>query len=85
MFELGNESPKEHKELIDSLLDENSIQCFFIGSAFYDNRIDKSNFYFYDSFDAFSNYLKKIQIRNSIILIKGSRGMALERTLDFLL
>lgn len=84
MFELGDASPKEHKDLIDSLLEEKSAQCFFIGSAFYDNRIDKSNFYFYDSFDAFSNYLKENKIENSTILIKGSRGMALERTLDFL-
>ena len=81
----GNESQKEHKELVDSLLEEYSVQCFFIGSAFFENRIDKSNFYFYDSFDAFSNYLKTIKISNSTFLIKGSRGMALERTLDFLL
>ena len=84
MFELGSESKQEHKELIDSLLGEDAVQCFFIGSAFFDNRIDKSNFYFYDSFDAFSDYLKTIKISNSTFLIKGSRGMALERTLDFL-
>lgn len=84
MFELGSESQKEHKELIESLIKEDTVQCFFIGSAFYGNRIDKNNFQFYDSFDAFSAFLKEYKIEQSTILIKGSRGMALERTLEYL-
>ncbi|SDX98357.1 UDP-N-acetylmuramoyl-tripeptide--D-alanyl-D-alanine ligase [Flavobacterium degerlachei] len=84
MFELGDESQKEHKELINSLLKEDAVLCFFIGSAFYSNKIDKNNFHFHDSFDSFSDFLKENKIENSTILIKGSRGMALERTLGFL-
>jgi len=84
MFELGDESQKEHKDLIDSLLKEDTVQCFFIGSAFYGNKIEKDNFYFHESFDSFSAFLKENKIENNTILIKGSRGMALERTLDFL-
>ncbi|MFT5252631.1 MAG: UDP-N-acetylmuramoyl-tripeptide--D-alanyl-D-alanine ligase, partial [Flavobacteriales bacterium] len=37
----------------------------------------------FKSFDNFSEYFKGLTINNSTILIKGSRGMALERTLDF--
>lgn len=84
MFELGAESSKEHKAIVDSLLNEKNIDCYFIGKEFCANRMDKQDFYFYDTFDSFSEYLQKNKIENSYLLIKGSRGMALERTLDFL-
>lgn len=84
MFELGTESNQEHKAIVDLLLDKKEIVCCFIGKEFYNNRIEKDNLYFYDTFESFSNYLQKTKIENSSILIKGSRGMALERTLDFL-
>ncbi len=84
MFELGPESPQEHKAIISLLLKQENVLCYFIGAAFYANRIDKKNFFFYETFESFSNYLKEHKIENSSLLIKGSRGMALERTLDFL-
>lgn len=84
MFELGEESLKEHKSLIDSLLTQDSVSCFFVGLAFYANKTEKEHFRFYETFDSFSNAIKTIKVENSCILIKGSRGMALERTLDFL-
>jgi len=84
MFELGKESYEEHKAIVDSLLNEKKINCFFIGKEFFQNKIDKNIFHFYETFDIFSNYLKEKKIQNCSILIKGSRGMALERTLEFL-
>jgi UDP-N-acetylmuramoyl-tripeptide--D-alanyl-D-alanine ligase len=84
MFELGKESQQEHKAIVNLVLDEKDIVCYFIGKEFYNNRIDNNNFHFYETFDAFSEYLKLKKIENSSILIKGSRGMALERTLNFL-
>ena len=84
MFELGDESNQEHKAIVNSLLNENEITCFFIGKEFFGDRTDRNNFHFFESFEEFSNYLKEIKINNSSILIKGSRGMALERTLNFL-
>ncbi|MBF2709494.1 UDP-N-acetylmuramoyl-tripeptide--D-alanyl-D-alanine ligase [Flavobacterium soyangense] len=84
MFELGEESQDEHKAIVNLVLKEKDIVCHFIGKEFYNNHIDKINFHFYETFDAFSNYLKDRKIENSSILIKGSRGMALERTLNFL-
>ena len=84
MFELGHESIQEHKEIVDSLLKEEKTICYFIGKDFYQNRIEKPNFYFYQTFEEFNNELKKLKIENNMILIKGSRGMALERTLEIL-
>jgi UDP-N-acetylmuramoyl-tripeptide--D-alanyl-D-alanine ligase len=84
MFELGQESQQEHEALVNLISNEKNIICHFVGAAFYANRIEKDNFYFYETFEVFSKYLQEIKIENSSILIKGSRGMALERTLDFL-
>ena len=84
MFELGKESPQEHEAIVNSLLNQDEVVCYFIGKEFHANQVDKNNFHFYESFELFSDYLENIKIENSSILIKGSRGMALERTLDFL-
>lgn len=84
MFELGEESQQEHQTIVNLLLNENEVVCYFIGKEFYANQIQKNNFHFYESFESFSDHLKNRQIENSSILVKGSRGMALERTLNFL-
>lgn len=84
MFELGRESQKEHQTIVESLLNEKDIKCYFVGKDFYANRIERNNFYFYETFEALSKHLLETKIENSSILIKGSRGMALERTLNFL-
>jgi UDP-N-acetylmuramoyl-tripeptide--D-alanyl-D-alanine ligase len=84
MFELGAESKREHKAIVELLLNEKAIVCYFIGKEFYDNRMDKKDFYFHDTFESFSKYLQDNKMENSYLLIKGSRGMALERTLNFL-
>ena len=84
MFELGSESHLEHKAIVDLLFKEKIVTCYFIGVAFYANRIKRDNFYFHETFESFSNYFQETKIENSSILIKGSRGMALERTLSFL-
>ncbi|WPR72644.1 UDP-N-acetylmuramoyl-tripeptide--D-alanyl-D-alanine ligase [Flavobacterium sp. NG2] len=84
MFELGVDSLKEHKAIVESDLIDGEIGCYFIGEAFYESRNSKPNFKFYKTFSDFKEYLQNTSITNSIILIKGSRGMALERTLEFL-
>ena len=84
MFELGSESHLEHQAIVDLLFKEEIIICHFIGVAFYANRIKRHNFYFHETFELFSKYFRETKIENSSILIKGSRGMALERTLNFL-
>ncbi|MBW4360181.1 UDP-N-acetylmuramoyl-tripeptide--D-alanyl-D-alanine ligase [Flavobacterium taihuense] len=84
MFELGEESLMEHKGIVDLLINENDIACYFIGKDFYQNKKARANFFFFESFDAFSASIKNEKFEKNMILIKGSRGMALERTLEFI-
>lgn len=84
MFELGDESLFEHKNILEMLINENEIECYFIGKDFYQNKMIKSNFFFFENFEKFSEVIKNKKFDNSLILIKGSRGMALERTLEFI-
>jgi UDP-N-acetylmuramoyl-tripeptide--D-alanyl-D-alanine ligase len=84
MFELGKESLEEHKAIIYQLVNQKNVSCFFIGNDFFANQINQSNFTFFKEFEDFSSYLKDTKFENKTILIKGSRGMALERTLDYI-
>ena len=83
MFELGDESIIEHKTIILMLTNQ---ECFtyFIGNYFYENRIENSNFLFFKNYEDLAAVLKNSKIENANILIKGSRGMALERVLEIL-
>lgn len=84
MFELGKESQEEHKNIIVLLSEEPKITTYFIGKDFYLNSIKKENLLFFEDFAAFSKHFKNIITANSLLLIKGSRGMALERTIEIL-
>lgn len=84
MFELGDESQQEHKLIVDSLLNQNGSECYLIGKSFYENKVTKDNIQFFETFDAFTEYLKTRHFNENTILVKGSRGMALERTLEYI-
>jgi len=83
MFELGEESPAEHTGVIKKALDTDVAERIFIGKEFKNqesgvrNQDFKSTFYTTaeDAIEALTAH----PITNSTILIKGSRGMALER------
>jgi UDP-N-acetylmuramoyl-tripeptide--D-alanyl-D-alanine ligase len=83
MFELGEESIPEHKAIVEILSNQDTIQCYFVGKDFYANTKVQSNFHFYNSFEDFSLSFSNVLLEKATMLIKGSRGMALERTLQF--
>jgi UDP-N-acetylmuramoyl-tripeptide--D-alanyl-D-alanine ligase len=84
MYELGQESLLEHKKIIALLVSENKITTYFIGKYFYTNKVNYSHLKFFENFEIFSEFLKNNLPTNSLILIKGSRGMALEKTLEII-
>jgi UDP-N-acetylmuramoyl-tripeptide--D-alanyl-D-alanine ligase len=84
MFELGTESPEEHAKIIELLASQSQITSYFVGNDFYNNQISQPHLKFFKTFEDFSGFLKSNIPSKSLILIKGSRGMALEKTLDIL-
>lgn len=84
MFELGAESLEEHKNIVTLASKDNTISFYFIGKDFNANRIESQNILFFETFEDLATELKNNQIENATILIKGSRGMALERSLELL-
>ena len=84
MYELGVESLHEHGQIVDYLTNYNEIDVCFIGKDFYQNKKQGSNMEFYFSFDDFINKIDSIDLENKTLLIKGSRGMALERILEYI-
>ncbi|MEK8181171.1 UDP-N-acetylmuramoyl-tripeptide--D-alanyl-D-alanine ligase [Flavobacterium buctense] len=84
MYELGNESHTEHKFIIDFLDKVASFDCHFVGKDFFANAKDSHFLHFYPTFEDFAKHISSLKLDQQIILIKGSRGMALERTLDYI-
>lgn len=84
MFELGQESHREHFAIIQSLQDQTTVDCYFVGKDFFHNQTTSSHFHFFETFDDLARHLQAHPFHNSMLLIKGSRGMALERLLDYI-
>lgn len=82
MFELGKDSKTEHEKIANLATSCNFTKVFLIGKAF--STISVKNAYVSESFESFKNSTNYSNINNATILIKGSRGMALERLLDLL-
>lgn len=82
MFELGEEALTEHQKLADLIASADITTAFLIGESFYSTHTNHAKLNKFKTFEDFKNYLEGKTIQNTTILIKASRGMALERVLD---
>jgi len=84
MFELGTASAKEHLEVINKGVLAKNCTFYFVGSHFFEQNKAHPNIKFFETFHDLQLHLENITISNTSILVKGSRGMALEQVLKFI-
>ena len=81
MLELGEESITEHQKIWELAQSLNLDEIITVGSIFKQvNSSEKS----FKNTDELIEYLKQNPIKNKNILLKGSRGIALEKVIEFL-
>lgn len=84
MFELGNDAIIEHNAIATLASNINIDEIFLIGENFYITTINCTKIKRYRTFEDFKDTFNKSITKNATLLIKGSRGMALERVLTLL-
>jgi len=80
MFEVGIYSEEEHEKIVEIVVNFHFKKAIFIGENFYKTKA--TGVLKYKSFDDFKEIFHKNDFVDNIILIKGSRGMALERVME---
>ena len=83
MFELGTESQAEHRLVLNLIKKLGFRNVLLVGNEF--SRLASE--YGFDGFREREDliiHLSKVRLQDSTVLIKGSRGMQLEKTVDYL-
>lgn len=78
MLELGSEGPAEHQKVLD-FLEANALDFISVGSIF--QGLNNNG---YADVQSLKHELSKRKFQNKLILLKGSRGLALEQLMDCL-
>ena len=84
MFELGSETEKEHQDITTFLENDPFGNVLLVGSNFYKTKTKASHIVLLESFEDLKDHMKTHIPSNTFMLVKGSRGMALERVLELL-
>jgi UDP-N-acetylmuramoyl-tripeptide--D-alanyl-D-alanine ligase len=84
MFELGNEAEAEHQNIVDFLSKNPFGTVFLTGKNFFKSKNNSSHIHQFESFEDLKKEIESNIPTNATILIKASRGMALERILEMI-
>jgi UDP-N-acetylmuramoyl-tripeptide--D-alanyl-D-alanine ligase len=84
MLELGSFADEEHQKIVDLIETKNIEEVLLIGPEFNKTKTSTSGFKKFDNTTLAIPYLQKKNFQNKTILIKGSRGIALEVLKDYL-
>lgn len=83
MLELGNESESEHAKIVELVNQKNIPNVILVGEYFMQAGQNSNAKTFKNSDDA-AAYLKQLSLKNQTALIKGSRGIKLEKVVEVL-
>jgi UDP-N-acetylmuramoyl-tripeptide--D-alanyl-D-alanine ligase len=83
MLELGDKTDDEHLKVLNLIRANKPEDVFLVGPAFQKISV-KSEFKSFPDSDKLAEYLKNSPLTGKTILIKGSRGIRLEKIYDLL-
>lgn len=78
MYELGEYAEKEHLSLIQFLEILRIEKAYFFGSEFYKHKLRFPAYHFFEN----RTEISSLKLENHTILIKGSRGMTMEKLVE---
>ena len=84
MLELGSFADEEHQKIVDLIETKKIAEVLLIGPEFNKTKTSTAGFKKFDNTNSAIPYLQKKNFQNKTILIKGSRGIALEVLKDYL-
>ena len=84
MYELGENSHEMHQDIVNTIEEMNFDQTYLLGDLFNKTKFSSKIKAFATLEDLYNN-VNLEEVSNSTILIKGSRGMQLEKILDFII
>lgn len=80
MLELGEESKTEHQNILDFAQSKNFDSIYLVGKNFHELDANTS----FENTEEFSKFLANHKITTDNVLVKGSRGIALEKIIDLI-
>ena len=83
MFELGEHSDKEHQDIVDLIDNKNYKKVYLVGNIFFNCKSTEVHIEKFKSLDEMSKSINLNDLHSMNILIKGSRGIGLEKLLNY--
>jgi UDP-N-acetylmuramoyl-tripeptide--D-alanyl-D-alanine ligase len=83
MLEMGEKALEEHTNIIETLKRHKLAEVYLAGPVF-SKAAKSSGFKAFPDLKGLSDYLKSHPVKGSHILLKGSRGMTMEKVTDLL-
>jgi UDP-N-acetylmuramoyl-tripeptide--D-alanyl-D-alanine ligase len=84
MFELGDDAFLEHEMIVKKALFNHTFSwVIFVGEYFKAHEANEGALFFAKT-EELATYLQEHKIKDSLVLVKGSRGMKLESVIEFL-
>ena len=83
MFELGEHAEKEHQDVVDLIDNKNYKKVYLVGDIFFNCENKEAHIEKFKSLDEMSKAINLNDLNSMNILIKGSRGIGLEKLLNY--